>query len=63
MKNNQMYTALALIKIILISIVWKAKLKYKRCLLSNEVAIPKPTINDEKEYVDLTKTYQTNGKG
>ena len=62
-----MYTALALITRILISIFWKAGLEYKRDLLSNEVVIPKPTINDEEEYVDSTKTirrtYQTNGRG
>ena len=58
---------LALITIILISIVWKAELDYKRSLLSKESVIPKPTINDEEEYVDSTntnrRTYQTNGRG
>ncbi len=67
MRNNQMDTALALITIILISIVWKVELEHKRGLLSNEVVIPKSTINDEEEYVDSTKTirraYQTNGRG
>ena len=67
MKNNQMYTALALITIILISTVWTAKLEYKRGLLQNDVVIPKPTINDKREYLDSTKTirriYQTNGRG
>ena len=62
-----MYTALALITIILISIVWKAELEYKRDLLSNDVVIQKPTINNEEEYVDSTKTirrtYQTSGRG
>ena len=66
MKNNQMYTALALITIILISTVWTAKLEYKRGLLQNEVVIPKPTINDKRKYLDSTetirRTYQTNGR-
>ena len=67
MKNNQMYTTLALITIILISIVWKAELEDKRSLISNGVVNLKPTINDEKEYIDSTNTirraYQTNGRG
>ena len=68
MNIKEIVTALSLITIILISVVWKAELEYKRDLLSNKVVIPKPTINDEEDkYVDSTntvgRTYQTNGRG
>ena len=57
MRKNEIYTAIALITTILISVLWKEKLKYRRNFISVKSSIELKTESPQ----DSTKPVPTKG--
>ena len=57
MTKNEIYTAIALITIILISVLWKEELKYRRNFISVKSSIELKTESPQ----DSTKAVSTKG--